>query len=245
MDRLGHGYAAGQWLFRDYTLRIEAGSVCAVLGPNGRGKSTLLKCLLGVLRPREGTVAVGARSAFVPQLFQVGFPFSAIEVVLMGRARHVGLFSVPSRADESVARDALARVGLDGLAQRRFDDLSGGQRQLVLFARALASGAGVLVLDEPASALDLRNQRLVLDRIDRLRTDEKLTVVMTTHHPHHALAIADAALLMLQGGGFAFGPAGGMLTEPNLRELYGIDVRRIGFEHRGRRLETLVPVLRD
>jgi iron complex transport system ATP-binding protein len=227
-------------LLAGYSAKVEKGRVFAILGPNGRGKTTLLKLLLGALKPVRGAVRVQGGLAFVPQLFQVSFPFKVLDMVLMGRARQIGLFALPSRADEAAARDALARLGLADLAERSFDELSGGQRQLVIFARALASGAEILVFDEPASALDLKNQGIVLGWIARLR-DAGLTVIFTTHHPHHALAVADEALLMFDPSSYACGPVDEALSEENLYRLYGVALWKVALEKQGETLTALVP----
>ena len=184
------------------------------------------------------------RTAFVPQLFQVDFDYSVLDIVLMGRARKIGLFAQPTPADRQAAQGALERFGLGGYAGRPFQELSGGMRQLAIFARALVSEAEILVLDEPTSALDLRNQSLILEWIVRLSRDEGLTVIFTTHHPHHALAAADEALLMLGEQAYVCGPAGTVLTEAHLHDLYGVPIRRLSFQHGGRTIETFVPVFR-
>jgi iron complex transport system ATP-binding protein len=183
------------------------------------------------------------RSAFVPQLFQVTFDYSVLDMVLMGRARQVGLFSQPSVEDEEAAMTSLDRFGIAHFAQHPFHELSGGERQLVIFARALVSEAEILILDEPTSALDLKNQIVVLDWVTRLSHQDGLTVLFTTHHPHHALAVADNALLMLGGSRYAAGLASEVLSEENLRALYGVDLKLLSFEHKGQAHETLVPVL--
>jgi iron complex transport system ATP-binding protein len=243
-DGLGHSYHPQRWVFQDYSARVRRGSTFALLGPNGRGKTTLLKILLGTLKPSAGSVQVTGRTAFVPQLFQVTFDYSVLDMVLMGRARQVGLFSQPSAQDEEAALAALERFGILGLSNKPFHELSGGERQLVIFARALVSEAEILILDEPTSALDLKNQITVLDWMTRLSHQDGLTVVFTTHHPHHALAVADEVLLMLGESDFACGATREVLTEKNLRALYGVDIRLLPFEHNGKMLETLVPVLR-
>lgn len=173
----------------------------------------------------------------------VQFDYSALDMVLMGRARQVGLFAQPSRQDTEAAMAALDRFGLTGLAHRSFHELSGGQRQLVIFARALVAEADILILDEPAAALDLKNQAVVLDWIHRLAGQNGLTILFTTHHPDHALAVADRALLMLGPERFACGGARDVLTEENLLALYGVEMVRLPFRHRERRHEALVPVL--
>lgn len=240
---LGYAYDDDKWILRNYAGSLSKGAVLAVLGPNGRGKTTLLKLILGILAPREGALKVSGTFAFVPQLFQVSFDFSCLEMVLMGRAKKIDLFARPSKADEEAALAALERVGIAEHAFRPFHELSGGQRQLVIFARALVSEANILVLDEPTSALDLKNQAQVLSWINTLAREDGLTVLMTTHHPHHALAVADKALLMLGVDRFTFGPAAEVLDEAALSGLYETPMKRIVFEHDGRRFETLAPLL--
>ncbi len=182
-------------------------------GPNGSGKTTLLKALLGIVRPAEGTVAIDGQTAFVPQLFQVGFDYSVLDMVLMGCAKRIGLWSQPSAKDETAALDALDHFGLADMRYRHFHELSGGQRQMAIFARALVSEADILILDEPTSALDLKNQAVILDWIATLARRDGLTILFTTHHPEHALAVADDALLMLDENRYAFGPAADILNE--------------------------------
>lgn len=239
---LGFAYNPGQWVIRGYEGEIDQGKVFAILGPNGCGKTTLLKLLIGALHPQEGTIYHKDRFAFVPQLFQVSFSYTVLDMVLMGRARKIGLFSTPSVDDEEAAFDALKRLKLDDLAERPFDELSGGQRQLVIFARALATEADILILDEPTSSLDLRNQGVILEWITHLAREEKLTVVFTTHHPHHAHAVADTTMLMLGEQKFLSGPTDEVITEEHLYTLYGVDMKRLRFEHKGRTIETFVPV---
>jgi iron complex transport system ATP-binding protein len=243
ISNLSFCYRPGTWVFRNYSASVAQGHVFALLGPNGRGKTTLLKLLLGALKPSEGKLAVKGHFAFVPQLFQVSFDYSCLDMVLMGRAKKVGLFSQPTQKDEEEAFAALDRFGMADYARRPFHELSGGQRQLVIFARALVAEADILILDEPTSALDLKNQRLVLDWINTLSRKDGLTIVMTTHHPHHALAVADQALLMLGEDTHLLGTPTEILTENNLTALYGVPMKRVAFEHEGRNVETLAPVL--
>jgi iron complex transport system ATP-binding protein len=243
LRNLGHAYAPGRWVFRNYRAEVRSGSIFALLGPNGAGKTTLLKILLGAMKPTEGAIEVLGRAAFVPQLFQVSFDYSVLDMVLMGRVRQIGMFSQPSARDEAAAMAQLDRFGIADYARRPFHELSGGERQLVIFARALVSEAAILILDEPTSALDLKNQIVVLDWMARLSHRDGLTVLFTTHHPHHALAVADEALLMLGGEEFVTGMADEVLNEENLSALYGVDIRHLFFEHGGERRGTLVPVL--
>lgn len=242
VKNMGFAYTKEQWIFRDLNFSIAPGSVFAILGPNGKGKTTLLKSILGLLSPQEGSVILRGQSAFVPQLFSVTFAYSVLDMVVMGRAKQIGLFSQPSKADYGSAYEALKRFGLEELAERPFSDLSGGQRQLVIIARALVAEAQILILDEPTSALDLKNQELILQWIHRLSKEEGLTILFTTHHPHHALSVADHALLMFEHDDYTFGTIGETLCEENLMRLYGIAIKHLSFEHDGKAAHTLTPV---
>ena len=192
---IGFAYAAEDWVFRGVSVRLEPGSVTAVLGPNGRGKTTLVRCAAGLLTPQRGEVHRDAPVGFVPQARATAFAYPVREMVVMGRASHVGVFAVPGRSDRAAADAAMERVGIDDLADRAFPTLSGGEQQLVLVARAVASGHPVMVLDEPATGLDLRNQGIVLALVRSL-ADDGLTVLLTTHHPDHALFVSDFVVLM-------------------------------------------------
>jgi len=137
------------------------------------------------------------------------------------------LFRQPGRADKEAAMSAMERLGLGSLANKPFHELSGGQRQLVILARALVSQAPILILDEPTSALDIRNQAMVLEQIHQLSRKDGLTVLFTTHNPQHGLDVADDALLMLSHDRHATGPARDVLSEENLLDLYGVPLRRL------------------
>lgn len=224
----GHGWQAGQWLFRGLNFTAPAAAVTAILGPNGSGKTTLLRALCGIAPLAEGQIAASGPVGHVPQAAQADLAYRVIEMALLGRSRHLGRFGAPGARDIAIARDCLAEVGIADLADRRYDQLSGGQRQLVLLARALATGADILVMDEPASALDLTNQGVVLRLMRRLADDRGMTVLFTTHHPEHALDVADQALLLGPPGPL-FGPAAAILDEANLSRLYGVPIRRLDY----------------
>lgn len=231
-----------QWLLDSYQFTVPRGTIFSIMGTNGRGKTTLLKLLLGTLKPATGQVTVNGSMAFVPQLQLTHLPYRVLDIVLMGRAKKMGLFSLPSAEDHDVALNALERLGLTALAHTSFDTLSGGQRQLVIFARALASGADILILDEPTSALDLQNQHLILRWMTRLARDAGLTVIFTTHQPQHAWHIADRVLLIRGGQDYQIGPTRAVLTEENLYALYGVHLKEITYRHHQLQHSTLVPV---
>lgn len=242
IDGAGHSFDGRRWLFRDYTLAAQPGEVVAFLGPNGRGKTTLLKAMLGLQPLREGRARIAGVAGYVPQFTMAVFPYRVMDMVLMGRARHVGLLASPGAEDRAIARRALDTVGMGAYADRRFDELSGGERQMVVVARALASECTTLVLDEPTSALDFRNQSEILGIMRRLADRDGLGVVFTTHFPQHALHVADKALLMYGGADHLFGPAGEVLSEAHLSRLYDLPVRRLDYAHDGAPQATVVPV---
>lgn len=241
IEGIGYAYHADKWVFRGCNAHIRVGEVCAILGPNGSGKTTLLRMLLGMLTPSEGHISTAGKIAYVPQLFQTSFTYTVLDMVLMGRSQHIGLFSQPSQKDIAIALQSLERFEIAHLAHHPFSHLSGGERQLAIFARALAAQANLLVLDEPASALDLKHQSRILYWIERLAAEEHITIVFTTHHPNHALAVASSALLMMSPP--VYGPALEVLTENNLHALYGVDLRFATIEHRGHTQKHLVPIL--
>lgn len=221
IDGLGFAHEPGQWLFRGVSHRLGPGEVLAVLGPNGRGKTTLLRCLAGLARPVEGRIIRGAAIGFVPQGHRATFAYTVLDMVLMGRVRRLRPLATPGRRDYEHAVAALDRVGITELADRDYPTLSGGERQLVLIARAIVDEAPVLILDEPAAALDLRNQGRVLHLLRGL-ADEARSIVLTTHHPDHALQIADIAMLMYDGALVRIGNAADLLTDAAVSELYGV-----------------------
>lgn len=241
----GHSYDKSRWQFRNLNLDLRPGHVLAILGPNGRGKSTLLRAMAGLVKLTSGTINASQATGFVPQDFSGSFPYSVIDILLMGRARHVPMFRNPTKADEAIALAALASIGMEAYAGQNFDVLSGGEKQLVLIARALAGDNPMILLDEPASALDLKNQDKVLTLMRNLAAAQNLAIAFTTHQPNHALAIADHVLMMLDDTKTIFGPVDEVMTEANLEALYGIPVRSVTFEDAGYERSAIVPLFRD
>lgn len=245
LDKAGHSYDGERWQFRALDLGLSAGEITAILGPNGRGKSTLLRVLAGLLKPTSGVVDCNPRTGFVPQEFSGAFPYSVLDIVLMGRARHIALFGTPGPADVEKAMAALDATGMADYAARSIGSLSGGERQLVLIARALAGENDVLLLDEPASALDLKNQDVVLSLLGRLADGQKLAIAFTTHQPNHATAIADRVLLMLPDTQTLFGPTEVVMTESSLEALYGVPVSAVRLGSGDREETAFVPLFRQ
>jgi iron complex transport system ATP-binding protein len=227
-------------------VSLATGEVLALLGPNGGGKTTLLKTLLGLLAPQAGEVRLADRPlaryssrerarllAYVPQSHVTTFAFTVEAMVLMGRTAHGNLFSAPSGADRTIAARALERFGIAHLRERPYTMISGGERQLALLARALAQEPQFIVLDEPTASLDFGNQGRVLREIQALKAAGH-GVLFTTHDPNHAMRAADRVYLLRQGTRIAEGATGAMLERSRLEALYGAPVELIADRDDGR-----------
>lgn len=240
---LGFRFGGGPFLWRGVALTVRAGEVLAVLGPNGTGKTTFIKCLAGLLAPTEGHVRCAGSVGYVPQATQLAFSYAVRDVVAMGRARHVGLLGALRAHDVAAIETAIKQTGIADLAEREFTQMSGGERQLALIARALASESEILVLDEPMSSLDLRNQRRMLDLLGTLARERRVAIVFSTHHPEHAFRIASSALLLGGNRPPETGASPDCLSETALSQLYGIDMRIVEVATRERVSRHAVPIL--
>lgn len=232
---LAYGYPS-RLVGTDANLTLKPGEVFCLLGPNGSGKTTLFKTLLGLLPVKAGAVLLNGESlhhlrraeiarriAYVPQSHIPPFPYSVHEVVLMGRTARLGLFAQPGRADRAAAHRALDTLGIAGLANADYTKLSGGQRQLVLIARALAQEAPFLVMDEPTASLDFGNQALVLGEIAGL-AHRGLGILLSTHDPDHAFAIGTRVALLKEGRIAVEGAPRDVLSGATLSAVYRVDV---------------------
>jgi iron complex transport system ATP-binding protein len=230
----------GHTVLDKLSFAAPKGRSVAILGPNGRGKTTALRAMLGFQPLHGGTRTAPAIVGYVPQYASSNQNYGVRDVVVMGRAAGLGLFGQPTSADIAAADAALDQVGAIRFAGERFDRLSGGERQLVLLARALATGSNVLVLDEPGSALDLHNQQRLLALLDDLRRPRDRAIIFTTHDPNHALAAADDALLMMPDGEALFGPAEETILPHHLERLYGVAMRMVDLGATGGRQHRCV-----
>ena len=233
VDNLGFYYKANNWLFKNISLDIKKGEVITILGPNGRGKTTFLKCLVGINNPKLGNIDLEGKIGFVPQLSTPPYGFSVLDIVLMGTSKHKSVFETINNENIKSANYWLGRVGMQHLENSDFSDLSGGQRQMVLIARALCYGKDILILDEPSSALDLANQRKLLNLLLEL-SNNGTTIIMTTHSPNHALKIADKTLMLFGEEEFIFGNTKDVVNADNLSKLFETKVDCINYELNGK-----------
>ncbi|MEJ2039687.1 MAG: ABC transporter ATP-binding protein [Desulfosarcinaceae bacterium] len=233
VKHLGHAFE-GDTVLEDLSFEVPFQSFFIIIGPNGSGKTTLLKLMAGLLRHKKGSIDVlgqdverysprnlARRVAYVPQHASVEFPFSVTQVVLMGRAPHLGWLGFESREDFDLARRAMQITRVEHLAARRLDQLSGGEQQRVFIARAVCQQPEVILLDEPTAALDLAHQVRVMDLMERLKAEQKVTVVMVSHDLNLAAMFADQVLLLDRGRLARSGPPQHVLDYALLEKVYG------------------------
>lgn len=219
------------------SLDVPEGTFCALLGRNGSGKTTLLHCLCGILHPQQGQVFVQglpvdgqdhsyrARCmSLVPQESGQAFPFTVLDMVLMGRNPHLKGCAQPGPGDQEIAWQALQILKAEHLAYRRVNQISGGERQLAIVARALAQQTPVMLLDEPSNHLDFHNQYRLLYQILDLCRERNISILATMHDPNTVAAVADQVVLLQAGQVTGQGNAEEMLTQQNLSSLYGLPI---------------------
>lgn len=249
-------------IFTDLSFQVNKGELFCLFGPNGCGKTTLLECLLGLLTPREGEVIInghlihqttptiaGRNIAYVPQAHQSSFPYSVLEIVLMGRAPYIGLYESPSQRDMDMAQESLWELGLETMKDRDYTTLSGGELQLVMVARALTQQTPIIIMDEPTAHLDFKHELIILETIVKLLKKGK-SILMTTHVPNHIYYLEYQGIpvnvaLMNQKQFVAVGTPSDLLTEENMEETYSIKSKTIslnGEEETKGRLRQIVPL---
>ena len=242
MHNISAGYGS-RMVISEISTSLNSGEVVCLLGPNGSGKTTLFKAILGLI-PARGDIHFGQRPArtfttrerartlaYVPQIHIPPFPFSALDVVLMGRTPFIGAFSIPSQDDKREAARVMDTLHIGHLRDRNYAQISGGERQLVLIARALAQSPQFLIMDEPTMHLDFGNQIRALNLIRDLATND-MGVMITTHTPDHAFICATRVIALLDGRIAADGPPKEVLTCDLLKRMYGIEVEIVSAEGR-------------
>ncbi len=230
------GYDRTRTVLDNVSLSLRRGSILGLLGPNGSGKTTLLRLLSGTMAPAKGHVTIDGvpldslskrslarRLAVVPQETHSAFDFSALEIVLMGRYPHLGPLELEGADDVAIAREAMRATGTSDLESRPFDTLSGGEKQRVVIASALAQASDLLLLDEPTASLDLGYQFEVASLLTRLNRERGTTMVVSTHDLNLAASLCTELVLLKGGRVLTQGVVGSVLTPSNIRALYGID----------------------
>ena len=228
-------YRSGPQILKDINIDVEPGEILAVLGPNGAGKTTLLRCMMDMLHWQSGRSLLGGedirsipasklwrRMAYVPQARSAAVSYTAFQTVLLGRSSRIGAFSAPSAEDMKIAESVMERLGISHLADKACYAISGGELQMVLIARAMAAEPEILVLDEPESNLDFKNQLIVLDAMTALAA-EGVACIFNTHYPAHALQRAGKALMLSKDGESIFGDTTAVVTEENIRRAFGVE----------------------
>lgn len=241
-------------IFNNINFSVDAGEILAILGPNGAGKTTMLRCITGMLKWRGGESlldgnAISAMNprklwssmAYVPQAKSASSAYTAFETVLLGRSSHLNAFSAPKEADLQKAKEVMELLGIYHLADKKCTAISGGELQMVLIAKALASDPKVLILDEPESNLDFKNQLIVLDAMTKL-AETGMTCIFNTHYPAHALQRAHKSLILSRGGDYVFGPTSAVVTRENIRKAFGVEAVIGEIETPGNILQNVIPL---
>ncbi|MDI9476895.1 MAG: ABC transporter ATP-binding protein [Bacillota bacterium] len=243
-------------VLKDVNFAVESGEICCLLGPNGVGKTTLFKTILKLIKKQQGEILIDGENierwspgkmarhmAYVSQFHVPPFPYKVRDVVLLGRINSISYFGQPTARDYQIAEEAMIDMGIDHLHDKSYTDISGGERQLVMLARALAQEPGFLVLDEPTASLDYGNMVRVMSKICDLR-DKGIGIIMTTHTPDHAFMCQAKVVLLQRDEPLLFGFSTDIITEKNLKRAYGISVKLVEYsDHRGRFMRMCSPII--
>lgn len=242
-------------ILNDINFTVKTGEVMSILGSNGVGKTTLLKCMMGLLKWNSGDSYIDGKNiceyknrdfwqkiAYVPQAKGAAFGYTAIDMVTLGRSAHLGAFSQPKTEDRIAAEQAMEDMGITYLRDKLCTEMSGGELQMVLIARALTTTPSMLVLDEPESNLDFKNQLIILETIRSLSKKRGISAVVNTHYPEHALKISDKALILNRDGTNIFGNAADIINEENMMRSFSVQVFIDTFKHMGKEYKSVVPL---
>lgn len=239
-ENLSFSYRQGKHIYpvlKNLSFRLESGEMLCLLGPNGVGKSTLFQCILGIHRQYTGRILVNGidiktlssaqlakEIAYIPQSHSPAFHYRVLDVVLMGTASQFSLFSSPGKKARELAFSALEMLGIEDFADRNYTSISGGERQLVLIARAIAQQSRIIIMDEPTSNLDYGNIMRVLTQIKKL-TQNGYTIMQSTHNPDHAFLFADTVMAIYEGKIAAKGTPKEVINSNMIHNLYNVNVQ--------------------
>lgn len=250
-----YSYTMQKLLLQDINIEVKKGEVLTILGPNGIGKTTLLKCMMGILKWQKGqsliddrplsglsTKEVWKRMAYVPQAKSSVMPYTALEMIVLGRSAHIELLKQPGKKDLEIAEKVMAELGIEALKDKSCTQMSGGELQMVLMARALASQPELLILDEPESNLDFKNQLIILKTIQQLSKELGISCIVNTHYPEHALRIGDKALLLSRNGEKFYGGTKKIITQENITKVFEVEAALQHLKVKGREYTCIFPI---
>ena len=249
------GYPKQEEILTDINIKLEEGHILSVLGPNGIGKTTFLKCMIGLMPWSRGRSLLAGKDigtlkskeiwnmiSYIPQTHGFSFSYTGLEMVMLGRSSHLGLFQQPGHREIEMAEAMMDKVGITRLADKDCNRMSGGELQMVLIARALINEPKLIILDEPETGLDFHNQILVLNMVEKLAHEENISAIMNTHYPTNAMSIADEALMMNRKGDRFYGPTGDILNESNISKSFDVNVVVDEIMYQNRTIRSVVPV---
>lgn len=239
--RISFSYPHQESIIQNLSFTLKKGEILAILGPNGSGKSTLLNLLSKNLLPSSGELSLPSLRGVVPQFFYTPFLYSVLDITLLGKAPHLKLFQTPSSKDCKEAIEILSQLEIAHLKDCHFNDLSGGQKQLVLIAQAMLTQAPLMILDEPTSALDLHFQNQILNLLQTLAKEKNLGIVFTTHQPEFADLIADYTMLMFPCNA-QFGKTKEILTPNNLQSLFLLPILKQSLHNLDIQHQQIIPL---
>lgn len=249
------GYPKQEEILKDINLSLKEGHILSVLGPNGIGKTTLLKCMIGLLPWKSGCSLLEGQPiskmkakdiwntiSYIPQTHGFSFSYTGLEMVMLGRSSHLGLFEQPGAREIKMAEEMMEKVGITRLASKDCNQMSGGELQMVLIARALINEPKLIILDEPETGLDFHNQILVLNMVEKLAHEEGISAIMNTHYPTNAMRISDEALMMNRAGENFYGKAADVLNEQNISKAFDVNVIVDEVTYEGKNIRSIIPV---
>lgn len=248
-------------IFKNLNFEVEKGEIFCLVGPNGCGKTTLIEATLGINKLKSGSIYLDVKNiinishkqrakqlAYIPQHMESTFPYTVKDMVLMGRTHNIKLFEAPSKEDDLITMDAIKRMGILNLSDQPFTQLSGGEKRLVMIARALAQESKVLIMDEPTAHLDFKNELMLLEIIIDIMSKEGITVIMATHFPNHAYyfennGIRTRIALMKDGEFKKIGTPTNLLNEENLMQIYNINSKITNYKiDENNSIKQIIPI---